>query len=66
MKFGFDLLLIKQVVKNIKTLGPDGATILDNEAVRVVAMLPKFKSAKKDGSYTTVKYGFPINFSLEE
>ncbi|MCD8404256.1 energy transducer TonB [Tenacibaculum dicentrarchi] len=53
-------------VKNIKTLGPDGATILDNEAVRVVAMLPKFKPAKKDGNYTTVKYGFPINFALEE
>ncbi|MCG8784800.1 energy transducer TonB [Tenacibaculum finnmarkense] len=53
-------------VKNIKTLGPDNAEILNNEAARVVLKLPRFKPAKKEGKRTSVKYGFPINFSLEE
>ena len=53
-------------VKNIKTLGPDNGEILNNEAQRVVSKLPRFKPAKKDGIRTSVKYGFPINFSLEE
>lgn len=53
-------------VKNIKTLGPDNGEILNNEAIRVVSKLPRFKPAKKDGKRISVKYGFPINFSLEE
>ncbi|WP_422089575.1 energy transducer TonB [Tenacibaculum ovolyticum] len=53
-------------VKNIKTLGPDDAEILNEEAVRVVSKLPRFKPAKINGKPTSTKYGFPINFSLEE
>ncbi|WP_233861292.1 energy transducer TonB [Tenacibaculum piscium] len=53
-------------VKNIKTLGPDDAEILNNEAIRVVSLLPRFKPAEKQGKRVSVKYGFPINFSLEE
>lgn len=53
-------------VKNIKTLGPDDAEILNEEAVRVVSKLPRFKPAKINGNPTSTKYGFPINFSLEE
>ncbi len=53
-------------VTNIKTLGPQGAKILDREATRVVSKLPKFIPGKKDGESTSVKYGFPITFSLEE
>lgn len=53
-------------VKNIKTLGPDGAELLNEEAKRVVSLLPRFKPAKKDGQKVLVKYGFPINFSLQE
>lgn len=53
-------------VKNIKTLGPDDGEVLNNEALRVVSKLPRFKPAKKDGTRASVKYGFPINFSLEE
>ena len=53
-------------VKNIKALGPDEGEVLNNEAIRVVSKLPRFKPAKKDGKRTSVKYGFPINFSLEE
>ncbi|MEX6626992.1 energy transducer TonB [Tenacibaculum salmonis] len=53
-------------VKNIKTLGPDDGEMLNNEAIRVVSLLPKFIPAKKNGKKASVKYGFPINFSLEE
>lgn len=53
-------------VSNIKTLGPKGGEILKEEAMRVVANLPKFMPAKKNGDYASVKYGFPISFSLED
>ena len=53
-------------VTNIKALGPKGAKILNDEAIRVVSNLPKFIPGVKDGKATSVKYGFPINFSLED
>jgi len=53
-------------VSNIKTLGPKGANILNDEAKRVVSHLPKFEPAKKDGKKVSVKYGFPISFSLDQ
>ncbi|WP_408047838.1 energy transducer TonB [Tenacibaculum crassostreae] len=53
-------------VKNIKTLGPKNGELLNNEAVRVVSQLPQFIPAKKSGDEASVKYGFPIMFSLDE
>lgn len=53
-------------VKNIKTLGPENGEILNDEAKRVVLNLPAFKAAKNNGEKVSVKYGFPINFSLQE
>ena len=53
-------------VTNIKTLGPKGAKVLDNEAKRVVSKLPKFIPAKNKGKKVSVKYGFPISFSLDQ
>ena len=53
-------------VKNIKTLGPKNGELLNNEAVRVVSQLPQFVPAKKSGDETSVKYGFPIMFALDE
>lgn len=53
-------------VTNVKTLGPDNGELLNEEAKRVVAKLPRFKPAKNEGELVSVKYGFPINFSLEE
>lgn len=52
-------------VTNIKTLGPKGGEVLNNEAKRVVAKLPKFIPGKNNRKKVSVKYGFPINFSLE-
>lgn len=53
-------------ISNIKTLGPKGAKILNDEATRVVSLLPKFAPATKKGKKVPVKYGFPISFSLSE
>lgn len=53
-------------VKNIKTLGPKNGELLNNEAIRVVSQLPQFIPAKKSGDQTSVKYGFPIMFALDE
>ncbi|TDQ28375.1 energy transducer TonB [Tenacibaculum caenipelagi] len=53
-------------VKNIKTLGPKNGELLNNEAVRVVSQLPQFIPAEKGGNHTSVKYGFPIMFALDE
>lgn len=53
-------------VTNIKALGPKGGKVLDQEAMRVVSKLPKFIPGAKEGNKTSVKYGFPISFSLEE
>lgn len=53
-------------VTNIKALGPKGGKILKDEAIRVVSNLPKFKPSVKEGKTVSVKYGFPINFSLED
>lgn len=52
-------------VSNIKTLGPANAKILKTEAERVVSKLPVLTPGKKDGKSVSVKYGFPINFSLQ-
>lgn len=51
-------------ISNIKALGPKGAKILDDEAKRVVSLLPKFIPASKNGKDVPVKYGFPISFYL--
>lgn len=51
-------------VRNIKTLGPENGELLNKEAKRVVSKLPKFVPGIKDGKKVLVKYGFPINFSL--
>lgn len=53
-------------ISNIKTLGPKNGKILDEEAKRVVSLLPKFIPATKEGKKVSVKYGFPISFNLSE
>lgn len=53
-------------VTNIKALGPKNGELLKLEAKRVASKLPKFIPAVKGGKNVPVKYGFPINFSLEQ
>lgn len=53
-------------VTNIKALGPKNGELLKLEAKRVASKLPKFSPALKGGKTVAVKYGFPINFSLEQ
>ena len=53
-------------ISNIKSLGPKGGEILNKEAERVVANLPKFIPGENDGKKVSVKYGFPISFSLDQ
>lgn len=53
-------------ISNIKALGPKNAKVLDDEAKRVVSLLPKFVPATKKGKPVSVKYGFPISFYLGE
>lgn len=38
---------------------------LDNEALRIVKSMPKWKPGKNDGKFVRVKYTFPINFRLD-
>ncbi len=53
-------------VTNIKTFGPKGGKILEEEALRVVSYLPILVPGSKNGKPVSVKYGFPINFELGE
>lgn len=53
-------------ITNLKTLAPKNADVLKQEAERVVSKLKPFKPAEKNGKKVITKYGFPINFSLED
>lgn len=44
---------------------PDDIKLLEDEAIRVIRMLPDFKPATKDGNPVKVMFTFPINFVLE-
>ncbi len=45
-------------IKVVKPVHP----LLDNEAIRVIKLLPKWEPAKKDGKAIDVKFTVPINF----
>ncbi len=51
-------------VANIKTKTPQGADILGIATTKLIEKLPRLKPAIKDGKAVSVKYNFPINFSL--
>ncbi len=52
-------------VKDIKVTSSKGMSILTNEAIRIVSLLPKFIPGKQDGHVTSVSYSFPMNFKLK-
>jgi len=53
-------------VKNIATSGPDNAQLLEEEAKRLVTLLPKFLPGKVNDNYVNVEYFIPIDFQLDE
>lgn len=61
----FVLFLIdsKGYVSGIKTRGPD--KVLENEASRIIGLLPKMEPGKQRGKSVNVPYSVPINFVLE-
>ena len=53
-------------ITNLKSLGPKKGDALKHEAERVISKLTSFKPAVNEGENVLTKYGFPINFSLED
>jgi len=51
-------------ISNIKMRGPD--PILEQEAARIISLLPKIKSAEFRGKKVSVPYSMPISFVLNE
>ncbi len=52
-------------VANVKTRTPKGAEILGTATEKLIEKLPRLKPAIKNGKPVSVKYNFPINFSLK-
>ena len=52
------------VVKNIRTKGP--APILEEEAHRIMSLLPKMKPGLENGKQVSVPYSIPITFSIKK
>ena len=55
-------------VTEIKARGPKiiGANILEDEAVRIMKLLPKFKPGTQRGKAVKVRFTIPIMFNLED
>ncbi|WP_299162138.1 energy transducer TonB [uncultured Tenacibaculum sp.] len=51
-------------VIDIKKRGPKGGELLESEASRLIAALPKFISGMHNGNNVNVKYALPIIFKL--
>ena len=50
-------------IKKIKTRGPD--RLLENEARRIVSLLPKMIPGKQRGKPVSVPFSLPINFKMQ-
>ena len=53
-------------VKNITTSGPPNTELLENEAERLIGLLPKFIPGKLNDDYVNVEYFLPIDFQLDQ
>lgn len=51
-------------VSNVEVIKSSGDRLLDNEAVRVVNAMPKWKPGRQQGKPVNVKYTLPVNFRL--
>lgn len=52
-------------VKNVTTKGPENGALLEEEAERLVKLLPKFLPGKHNNEYVNVEYFMPIEFLLD-
>lgn len=52
-------------VTNVQVKGPKGGELLENEARRVIEILPKFKPGIHNGNPVNVRYSQPITFKLQ-
>lgn len=53
------------VVRDTKVARSSGFTILDDEALRVVSAMPKWKPGMQKGKAVNVSFTVPINFALQ-
>jgi len=52
------------VIENIRVRGPKNGELLEQEAVRIIKLLPKFIPGKYRGKAVNVEYAQPILFRL--
>lgn len=52
-------------VRNIQAKGPVNATVLEDEAVRIISELPKLEPAKQGGVFVNVNTGVVVNFKID-
>lgn len=52
-------------IQNITTRGPENGKILEDEARRIISLLPKMKPGTQRGEPVNVRYSIPFNFNLE-
>lgn len=53
-------------IKDVKTVGAAKGGGLEEEAVRVVRTMPKWKPGKQNGRQVSVQFNLPIRFTLQE
>jgi len=51
-------------IRDVKTVGANKGGGLEEEAVRVVKKMPKWKAGKQNGEYVNVQFSLPIRFTL--
>ena len=53
-------------IKDVKTVGAKKGGGLEEEAMRVVKKMPKWKPGKQNGRQVSVQFNLPIRFTLQE
>ncbi|WP_143307545.1 energy transducer TonB [Chitinophaga vietnamensis] len=53
-------------IKDVKTVGAAKGGGLEEEAVRVVKTMPRWKAGKQNGRQVSVQFNLPIRFTLQE
>ncbi len=52
-------------IENIKARAPEGCELLEEEAIRIISLLPKFKPGIQKGVPVKVSYSQPIIFRID-